>query len=145
MANVRNKAELLDYLRRRERQGEGYAALGELADAYPGARQDLEVRDALLLTIPPALGVALHAASARTHAAARPLRLRCVVLLSPAPHRPSKPSGWWSACQRQTPLVKKCFIQWTPGCEWRWMWTCRWVLLFCVLKGLSPTSRSQSV
>ena len=43
MANVRSKAELLDYLRRRERQGEGYAALGELADAYPGARQDLEV------------------------------------------------------------------------------------------------------
>lgn len=43
VANVHNKAELLDYLRRRERQGEGYAALGELADAYPGARQDLEV------------------------------------------------------------------------------------------------------
>lgn len=44
MANVKSKAELLDYLRRRERQGEGYAALGELADAYPAARQDLEVR-----------------------------------------------------------------------------------------------------
>ena len=28
---------------RRERQGEGYASLGELGDAYPGAKADLEV------------------------------------------------------------------------------------------------------
>ncbi|PRW45019.1 transcription initiation factor IIE subunit beta [Chlorella sorokiniana] len=56
VANVRNKAELLDYLRRRERQGEGYAALGELADAYPGARQDLEALKAerLIVSLPAA-------------------------------------------------------------------------------------------
>ena len=47
---MHNKAELLDYLRRRERQGEGYAALGELADAYPGARQDLEVGSSRMAT-----------------------------------------------------------------------------------------------
>ena len=40
---MKSKAEVLEYLRRRERQGEGYAALGKLQDAYPGARQDLEV------------------------------------------------------------------------------------------------------
>lgn len=40
---MRNKAELLDYMQRRDRQGEGYAALGELGDAYPSARQHLEV------------------------------------------------------------------------------------------------------
>ena len=43
VANVRSKQEVLDYLRRREREREGYAALGELQDAYPGVRQDLEV------------------------------------------------------------------------------------------------------
>ena len=40
---MRSKQEVLDYMRRREREGEGYAALGELQDAYPGVRQDLEV------------------------------------------------------------------------------------------------------
>lgn len=43
VANVRSKAEVLEYLRRRERSGEGYASLGELQDAYPGAAADLEV------------------------------------------------------------------------------------------------------
>lgn len=56
VANVRSKQELLEHLRRRERQGEGYAALGELADAYPGARQDLEAlkREGQLLSLPAA-------------------------------------------------------------------------------------------
>lgn len=56
VANVRSKQELLEYLRRRERQGEGYAALGELADAYPAARQDLEAlkREGQLLSLPAA-------------------------------------------------------------------------------------------
>ena len=45
VANVRSKHEVLDYMRRREREGEGYAALGELQDAYPGVRQDLEVSE----------------------------------------------------------------------------------------------------
>ena len=150
VANVRNKAELLDYLRRRERQGEGYAALGELADAYPGARQDLEVGAECLLRLrrsgvlscccavmvrilrhePPEA----HVGCGRTCLC--PGRSRALRSLGapppPPPHRLSKPSGWWSACRRQTPLVKKCFTQWTPRCEWRWMWTCRWVLvLFC--------------
>jgi hypothetical protein len=48
VANVRSKQEVLDYLLRRERQGEGYAALGELQDAYPGVVSDLEVRQAKL-------------------------------------------------------------------------------------------------
>ncbi len=46
VANVHSKQEVLDYLLRRERQGEGYAALGELQDAYPGVVSDLEVRQA---------------------------------------------------------------------------------------------------
>ncbi|KAL4448542.1 hypothetical protein ABPG75_005761 [Micractinium tetrahymenae] len=56
VANVRNRQELLEYLRRRERQGEGYAALGELQDAYPAAKQDLEAlkRQGLLLSLPAA-------------------------------------------------------------------------------------------
>lgn len=54
VANVRSKQEVLEYLRRRERQGEGYAALGELQDAYPGVRQDLEAlkKEGLLLSLP---------------------------------------------------------------------------------------------
>ena len=42
---MRSKQEVLDYMQRREREGEGYAALGELQDAYPGVRQDLEVSE----------------------------------------------------------------------------------------------------
>ncbi|PSC73507.1 transcription initiation factor IIE subunit beta [Micractinium conductrix] len=54
VANLHSKQELIDYLRRRERQGEGYAALGELQDAYPAARSDLEAlkKEGLLFSLP---------------------------------------------------------------------------------------------
>ncbi|KAL4857776.1 General transcription factor IIE subunit 2 [Chlorella vulgaris] len=56
VANVRSKQEVLDYLLRRERQGEGYAALGELQDAYPGVVSDLEAlkKEGLILSLPAA-------------------------------------------------------------------------------------------
>lgn len=54
MANLHSKGELLEYLRRRQRSGEGYASLGELGDAYPGARADLEVSLSRAPRAPPA-------------------------------------------------------------------------------------------
>ncbi|EFN56136.1 hypothetical protein CHLNCDRAFT_144778 [Chlorella variabilis] len=56
VANVHSKQEVLEYMRRRERQSEGYAALGELQDAYPGVQRDLEElkKEGLLLSLPAA-------------------------------------------------------------------------------------------